>query len=304
MKSSSVFWGVFLITIGLIYFGESINLFQTDLSGLVKLWPLIIVFIGISYFKIPNIYKLILSGLNGILFGLILVGMLSCRCSHGCPANWFSHSNVTINTEHKNLVTKSIALDSLVTSANLNITAGASSIDLEGITDSLMMYTAESEIINVQYDKQSEKSIANLNLKLGESNDINVSRHTEIALNNNINWKLNVNAGAGDLSLDLSKHKVNEVSIQSGVSSCFLKLGNRADTVNIDVNTGVSSVDIEIPKDMACKIQLKEGLSDINLDEFNKVNNNIYLTDNFDKTKKVIFINYEGALSSLSVNRY
>lgn len=72
MKSSNFFFGALFIAIGFIWLNEYINLVDIAYSGYYKYWPLFLIFIGLSFIKLPKAFRLIISFISGLLTALIL----------------------------------------------------------------------------------------------------------------------------------------------------------------------------------------------------------------------------------------
>jgi multisubunit Na+/H+ antiporter MnhC subunit len=59
MKRSS-FWGILLIAIGILLLLKTLNILSFSWKDLIKLWPLILVWVGIWLIPMKDIFKIIL----------------------------------------------------------------------------------------------------------------------------------------------------------------------------------------------------------------------------------------------------
>ncbi|MBI5323909.1 MAG: hypothetical protein HZB41_01280, partial [Ignavibacteriae bacterium] len=86
IKTKSIFWGVFLIFLGIFFLMNELNMWNYDLSVIQYFWPLLLVIWGISILKIPGIAKKILASLAAILLALFIMSLVthhwSCNVNH------------------------------------------------------------------------------------------------------------------------------------------------------------------------------------------------------------------------------
>jgi hypothetical protein len=67
MKNKSIFWGISLVAIGIILLLKTLGIISFQWKDLIKLWPLILIWIGICIMPIKDIFKIIL---NIIVFAI------------------------------------------------------------------------------------------------------------------------------------------------------------------------------------------------------------------------------------------
>jgi hypothetical protein len=132
----------------------------------------------------------------------------------------------------------------------------------------------------------------------------NNKNESTIRLNPNPEWKINVETGAASLNFDLSKFKVRELKIHGGAASFKVRMGAPLSMTDVEVETGVSGVDISIPQNAACSIETDSGLSDNHFEGFNKTSDNNYETPGFNAAKNKMHIHISGGLSDFHVRRY
>jgi len=73
---------------------------------------------------------------------------------------------------------------------------------------------------------------------------------------------------------------------------------------DVDVQTGVSGVDISIPQNAACSVETDSGLSDNHFEGFTKTSDNNYETPGYASAKNKMHIHISGGLSGFNVKRY
>lgn len=300
MKSSSIFWGVFLIVAGAFFFVMQLDAFSIDYTYSKYLWPLIIVFIGISMFKIPIFLKNILAGLSGAILAFFIFGLFNHSwCFDDCD-NW--HFGRSDSERYVNNVQESITLDSTTTSAFLAVNGAIGGFTFSDTTSDLIYCNSnftrsESDIS----DESPTRKIIRIDFDIARK----VSKrkaNSEVYLNPNIIWDIEFSAAATKVDADLSKYKVKTLDFSSAISSMDIRIGKRQDSVTINISSALSDLNISIPKEFACRISSDNALSKFDIDSFTQ-NGEFYTTENYGKAERVIFINLESGLSKIKVER-
>lgn len=210
-------------------------------------------------------------------------------------------------------------LDVAVKTATLHLTGGAAKFEVNGGSSQLIDASAAikgnfpefvlNKVINganadVEIQPKNGKNGNNFDFGDDDDNDISMKNNLKVNLNNNTEWTLDVEFGAGKADLDLSELNIKKLSLKSGVASSEIKLGGRAILSEVKVESGVASVEISVPESAGCRIDTKnEALNVKDFDGFVK-NGSIYQTPNYDKATKKININFESGMSKLKVTRY
>jgi len=124
----------------------------------------------------------------------------------------------------------------------------------------------------------------------------------EIALNEDVPLDLAFETGAGEASLDLSAIQVRDLRLQTGASSTKVYLPHKAGHTTMKVEAGVASVSIQVPDEVAAKIQSVSGLSSINVDQarFPKRNGG-YISDDYQTSENTVEIRIETGVGSVKI---
>lgn len=83
-----------------------------------------------------------------------------------------------------------------------------------------------------------------------------------------------------------------------------IKLGSLSDDVHLEIETGVSSVLIKVPEELACEVNTDSFLISRELPGFDKVSKSTYVSPNFASAEKNVSIQFDSGISSLRVIRY
>jgi hypothetical protein len=92
------------------------------------------------------------------------------------------------------------------------------------------------------------------------------SPHSNMTLNADIPWQIDIHSGIAQSRLDLRAIKVRRVTIHSGVSNVELMLGEPQDTVHLDCHGGVHNLKILRPATTAARLTIHGGATNLALD--------------------------------------
>lgn len=305
MKTSHIFWGVFFISIGgLILLGNTAGLDFTWHSAW-KFWPSVLVLIGVSILVKNQIGKGIVAGLAALVLALTIYASVSAT------TNLIDDDfEIHFGDEAVNYDTTYFSQDfsDSIKTASLHFSAGAGGFKILLPTDKLIDFKTEGIKDNYYLSRSDNESSAsidfemkNTKLKLGKGNYKNA---VEMSLNSNPEWDLSFEVGAASVDLDLTPYKINNLDVQMGAAALNVKLGNLAEITRIKVEAGASDIDILIPDSVGCEINSDAALSSRNYEGFEKVNDDVYRSKDFEKFPKKIFIEIDCGVSSIDVKKY
>ncbi|MFZ1519776.1 MAG: DUF5668 domain-containing protein [Ignavibacteriaceae bacterium] len=305
MKTSHIFWGVFLITIGgLILLGNLTDLNFTWHSAW-NFWPMVLVLIGVSILVKNQIGKSIVAGLAALVLALTMYASVSATTN-------LIDDDFEINFEGEEAVYDttnfSQEYSDSVKTATLNFSAGAGGFKILTPTDKLIDFMTEGSLNNYSLDRNDFESHSEINFEM-KNNRIklknkNYKNSVEMSLNKNPEWALNFEVGAASVDLDLTQYKVTSLDVGMGAAAFNVKLGNLVDVTRIKIDAGASDIDILIPDSVGCEINSEAALSSRNYEGFKKVDNDLYRSENFDKYQKKIYIEIDCGVSSIDVKKY
>lgn len=305
MKSSSFFWGMFLLSLGL--FGVLFN-FDIDFPGFktaIKFWPVILIVWGITLFKVPKFVKFIFNGLLAILLSYIIIAGISGTTNLLTDIKTIKYT--TDKIEDKERVEFSIKDTVNTEHSFFSFDGGAGEFRVEETDDEIVKVLAtnqEAELIsNAEEGVRRVFLESNVtDLKIGENG---VSNKADIFLNENTIWDLDFDTGASSFKMDLEDLKVRTLKLETGVSNINIRLGDLYEKTELDIECGVSNVVIKIPEEALCRIYVDADISDINLDEFEEIGNNEFLSLNGEEeTTSEIIINIKSGISNFEFIRY
>ena len=303
MKSGRVFWGTLFVIVGLLGILHNYLNLAISWDALWKLWPLLLVFLGISAFLKDSKSKWIVIGGIGLLTGVVLFASVQRGCDgvhrivDNIDADDATYTEQELRQEY----------DSTVTRARFHFEGGAGTFELGDSTDALAAAMVRSSISAYRLDYETTGEMPALRLSMV---DESVSWHggkmrnrVAMHLHPDPLWDIDIDAGAANIDVDLRHHRVARLDLDAGAASITVRLGNRADSCEVFIETGASSVRLSVPEDVACELRTESALSSKHIAGFTHAGDGVYRTDNFDRTNKRMVIDIDAGLSSITVDR-
>ena len=332
MRNDKLIPGLILVMIGAIFLLNNFGYIDFHWRNLFHLWPIFLVIGGVNLVFAHNrspwatILKIsvVIAG-----FALLVFGNFGDR--HGWWPRYSYHYNRNDNDDDNNdgddnddddddgnkggivkVEGTSVFSEPFNTArvARLNVNGGGATYTLNDTTNQLFKANTREFFGRYELNQHQEDSVyvMDFNMKDSKNGHFNwggeKSNTADIRLNVNPEWEINVETGATKLDFDLSKFKLRSLVLKGGAASFTVKIGQPLATTNVNVSTGVSEVNIEIPQNAACRIQTDSGLSSTSFDGFTKKDDGHYETTGFDAAKNKIYIHMSGGISDFKVRRY
>ena len=300
MKSSRVFWGVFLVLFGLLLLADRFGYFALDLYGLWRFWPLILVFIGLGLIYRGSTYRWVPVALAGILGALILASLVNLSWG---DREW--HSDLGRETQTQDFT---IGMHSGLERAAFRFEGGAGTLQVRAGEGDLFTAHTTTDVGEYTLNYDSVGGHDDLSLWLEGSHRGwrfgHLENRAEVRLNPGPAWSLDFDMGAASVDLDLTKLSVERLSVDCGASKSVIRLGDRASESEVEISAGASTLRIEVPESAGCEVRIEAPLSSKRLSGFTKVRSGEYQTENFGTAGKSISIRIHAGVSSVRVNRY
>ncbi|MDD4362649.1 MAG: DUF5668 domain-containing protein [Atribacterota bacterium] len=128
----------------------------------------------------------------------------------------------------------------------------------------------------------------------------NPKNKIDLKLNKDVTYDIFIETGATTIDYDLSKFKVKQFSVKSGASD--IKIIAQQYNGNININSGVSKIDIAIPKNVGITLSLDTGLSMKDLDkDLRELEDNTFISNNYSDSEYQLHINIDSGLSQIKI---
>jgi hypothetical protein len=198
-----------------------------------------------------------------------------------------------------------IALVPLVQKANLHLNYAIGAFTLKSPTP--LVYQCQVSYRNPEFKPIEDFSILDHVAKIlithqpiSDKMARNPKNNIDLKLNTNVIYDILLETGATSIDYDLSKFKIENLSIESGASKINIIAPQYNGKINID--SGVSVIDIALPNNVGTMIYLDTGLSIKDFDEyFQKQEDNVYISKNYNNAEFHIDIRIDAGISQINI---
>ncbi len=298
MKTGRVFWGVFFVFTGALLLLVKFDVLTIHAFHLWRFWPVILVLWGAAVLVGPKKVKLLLVVLMAIALGLLVIAALT--------PPWLSEEDHGLVEERQQEFVQ--PYNPASSRASFTFSSGAGTFTVRDTTTDLMAATTYTNYGSYSVESESEEGVEHVRLTLSDRHVPwrfgNVRNRAEVRLNSAPLWDLRFEVGAASMDIDLSRHDVDNVTIDAGAADVRVKLGDRSKETHLRIECGASSVNILVPESLGCSIHVEAPLSSKSFRSFVKSASGEYRTENFDSAPGKIWIDVSAGVSSITAARY
>ena len=305
MNFKKVFWGIILVLIGAVLVLKNLGIIHLSWWSFLTLWPLLLIFWGISVLPVKDTWKIVLS-VVAVSGAFLLVTLFPVQ--KPWDSDWLTWSS---DDDGKGEVTNQILeekYDTTIHVANLKFESGAGEFTFSDDSMKLISFNHQGKNQAYSMEVMNRKDTADINLSMGNKNGKHIHSkgggEVAVKLNPKPVWNFEVNVGAASVTMDLQKLHLNKFNFNGGVCDLDLTVGKPEKESFVEIKSGVSSITIRIPEEAACQIKASTAMSNKDWDGFTKTGEDTYTTSGFGTSSKKIFIDLEVALSSVEIVRY
>ncbi|WP_461789932.1 LiaF transmembrane domain-containing protein [Pedobacter sp.] len=328
MKYERIIWGVLLLFVGGVLLLENLNVIEFYWRNVWGFWPIFLIIAGVNLLLNRN--GLQTGSIVSLAILIITLAFLFVKGQEKPTSNtwwgFFRDKNIDADVDWDDNVT----IDTAISSGNLfhfsepfvaadsgkktvlNLSGGGTSFKLENTTDSLFEASVVKRKGEFSLAKTTTDSTNTLTFKMNSTRKNGKNKWSfnagtskvNVRLNTQPMWEMNLKLGAGDLNFDLTKYKIRTLNFDGGAADLKIKVGQLLPITDLKIKTGVSNVEISVPKASGCRIKTHTGLASKDFKGFVKKDDGYYETPNFNTSKNKIFINLDGGLASFEVDTY
>jgi len=290
---NKVFFGLFAVIYGLAFLINFTGLIYFNIN-LYLIWPLFIIFIGLSLFKKRDVISTSLGAtVATICFALVIISFIP---------------PVKINIDNISFIPVSVEKVEGIEKANININAGEGEVKVYSIDiGKLVNGEMQTNFAKIDMNSQVENSVQTVDVNMSGKNLLNgeaLSGQLHVGIDKNTLVRLNINSEASNNDIDLSKVKAQSITITAGDSNINLTMGEGIDCVDSIIDAKGSSVNLNLPKTVGVKIYVEPGMSFQDLNGFTSLEENSYQSLNYESSKKRLVVNLKSGITSLTTNWY
>jgi hypothetical protein len=303
MKTNHFFWGIFLTTIGLLFLINNFSTINLDIDYFLRLWPLIIILIGLKLLVKNNIATNVIVFFSAVLLALIVYTFVF---------NPFSCGRIHIYRDMKKEKSETVSYfySPKIKNANLNIEFDFGKMKIDNVTEKLINGEIRYRANEYKFDGEISDTIAFFFLNSESSKkdftfvlpSKSNKNYLDLQLNQNPIWDIKINTNISDFDLNLSSLKSKELKFESNFSNGKLKLGKPLNESVIYLDINFSNLEIDYPDEAAIEVITDKNLSSIDINGLEKIEKNIYRSKNFDKSSNHFVVEISSNFSSVTIH--
>jgi len=221
------------------------------------------------------------------VFVLGLMGVLMLIFVSGCQLGVGGHED-TFEVQVEKDRAKELELELNIGAGELNVESGAKEW-IEGTIDYNHKKLEPEVSYKIKRDagvaviEQGEKGLLD-KIRIGE-----IDNHWNLRLNDEIPMDLVINSGASETKLDLKGLELQNLEVNAGVGDISIDLsGDWQESFDASLDMGIGKSTIILPSDVGVKIEASKGIGESNLVGFVSQGDGVYVNDAYEDADVVI----------------
>ena len=288
-----LFIGLLILLVGLMYLGNVSGWYNIGLNlDWSIIWPLIVIFIGLSLLGGHGWVGRILGGLLAVVVAIIVLMIIFGGLNMGSNLKVPEVQNISINKEVG------------IKSADITIKTGAGKIDLTGGSNEMVSGSFRSNFLNLEKVVSVINGVQKIDISTqGDWKGFSkTTNELDLNINSNVVSSFNVQTGAMDMDLDFSNITVQDLVVKTGASSLDIIMGDKANNSSIKIDAGASSINIVLPNSVGARLIISSGLTSKNLNDFKQIDEKTFESSNYQTSVKKINMEMNLGASSLNIS--
>jgi len=292
----SLVWPVILITAGILFLLSNLDVLKINFWELWRLWPVMLILAGLDVMfgrrsALGNVIVLIitLAVIGGVVFVLVAAPEVIGSGEQGA-------GEMTLAEDLDELQQANFYVD--FAAGQLRISQLSDSNDLiVGILDLATNRQPEWE-----FDREGRQATMRLGYHNGRFQSWNGrGDEWDLALSPEVELSLNINVGAGDAEVDLTRLDISDLLVETGAGRSTIVLPSEGDFA-ARVTGGIGQVVIEIPEDMAARVEVDRGLGGVDVsNRYDRHDNDVYETDDWDDNENRVKLQVEVGVGQIII---
>lgn len=290
-ENKGIEFGFFILSLGILFLLVNIGIINWSImNALFDLWPVIFIVIGVNIiFKNNSIVRII----TWLLFlaALVSYGYYFDTRWEEPGKGWTNNVSVEKYAETQK--------------GELKLELGGTRISLDSTDANLVeAYISNPDVRNnVSYKNGKSTAV----VKFERDRLVNIipdggRDESRFKVNDGMIWDIDIDAGAVNGTLDMSKLQVEKMDIDMGAGNLDLMFGDKHKYTNVDLDAGASSFEVVIPSTVGVKINMDGALNNTNLKDLNwNRRGNNYVSPNYDSAESRIDMDVDMGVGKFTV---
>lgn len=299
--------GLSTVAFGLVLLGQMVGYLDWSVwLNILRLWPLLLVSLGIEVLGkgLRNEWVRALSSL--VVIAGLAYGALVMTPTAGWPIPFMpSGTSEPFAFE--------AAHDSGVTEGSVRIDGGVGRLTVEA-GDRLASSEGRSPFKPVfETSVSAGEAEVRIGPGVGAWGPVDGDAQTDVTLDREVLWDLDVSAGVTEHTVDLSDLKVRSLKLEAGVSDGTLVLGRPGAApgggpTSVRIDAGVSDLLIRVPRGEAARVRVSSGLTGVEVrgawDERREGDTRLYESDGFRDGGRYWDLDVQAGVGRIVIERY
>ena len=299
-------FGLFLVVMGILYLAKNFGWLNIDFNfDLWQLWPLLIIFIGLSMITgrtVASIFAGVILTLTVLTITFILVlGQNDFRINIKTSANSPTGRNDVSIKGIKQIFPIDISQDQQATDSEVVIKSSFSNANISGGGEQLAKGRLETNFAELIANSQTlnGKQTVNLEVRPKLAQMADRSSLLDLKLNNEQVSSVYLNSIASTINFSLAKLSSRLITINATASSINLDL-NDSQSQLINLRGQASEINLTLPTTAGVKLSLKKPQI-IDSVKLKKIDSLTYESLNYQEAKEKIEVSLDLSVSNLII---
>lgn len=285
---------ILLIVVGVVLLLAQLGLWALSWTDLLRLWPLLLILIGLDIVFGHTRAKGALLLLTGVVFVALAVLFIAPPMTGRPAEDQVSYSHPSAGIE----------------AATVRLEVGAAGLDVRPLYGSPNLFQAEIEYdeqrTRVEYQAETRNAQASIILKSQTTQGVwlpffrQISEQWRVGLSPNVPLDLEITAGVSTADLDLHNLRLTELRLNAGVGDVRVRLPGRGD-YRVSMDGGVGALTIEVPAEMNARIRVDGGVGSVNIARRFERHGRYYVSDGYASAAQKVDIKIDGGLGSVTI---
>ncbi|UCC63212.1 MAG: hypothetical protein JSV36_21160 [Anaerolineae bacterium] len=271
----SLVWPILLITAGALFLLSNLGVLEINFWELWRLWPLLLILAGLE----------IILGRRSFL-GSLIVLIVTIAVVAGVVIFLVTAPDVLAPSVSGGVDRIVEPLEG-IERASLKVDFAAGQLDISALSDSTSLIEGDLELATErkpawEIDRKGSQADMTLEYKgRFSTSGWRGGDEWHLHLSPNVGLALEVDVGAGRATIDLTGLDIRDLSVSAGASQSTVVLP-REGNFAAEISGGVGGLVLEIPEEMAARIQVDRGLGALDVSSRFEKEGDVYQTDDWD----------------------
>lgn len=280
-----------LIGIGVILLLNNLGYLTWSFWDILNLWPILLVAAGLELLVGRR------SLLGSLFSAIIVLGLIA-------GGVWFVSTSDFTRATAQAIEIREPRGD--ITAAQVTLSPAVAQINVKALNDSGNF--VEGTVLHRSNERVTDSftggTPARLNVKTSGSTGVAMGpggRYAwDFSFHPDVKLDLTINAGMGDVNLDLRTLTLQSVKVDAGMGTVTIKLPE-AGTFDVAIDSGMGTVLIEVPAGLGVRLQTQTAIVGRNLPAGYTQDNNRYTSPNYDSAEHRANIQVDLGMGSITI---